>query len=119
MKHLKHILFWAVMLVVGLTAWSQETITGTVYDMQNMPMPGANVTVVGTAEGTSTDPNGAFSLSTATLTGELQISFIGYETKIIPFAITPGQTFNAGTITLAEGQAEEMETVVVIWRGGY
>lgn len=117
MKHLKHILFSAIMLVVGLTAWSQETITGTVNDMQNMPMPGANVTVVGTAEGAVTDANGAFSLTTGTLTGELQISFMGYETKIIPFTITPGQTFNAGTIMLAEGQAEEMETVIVIGRG--
>lgn len=117
MKHLKHILFSAIMLVVGLTAWSQETITGTVNDMQNMPMPGANVTVVGTAEGAVTDANGAFRLTTGTLTGELQISFMGYETKIIPFTITPGQTFNAGTIMLAEGQAEEMETVIVIGRG--
>ena len=117
MKHLKHILFSAIMLVVGLTAWSQETITGTVNDMQNMPMSGANVTVVGTADGAVTDANGAFSLATGTLTGELQISFMGYETKIIPFTITPGQTFNAGTIMLAEGQAEEMKTVIVIGRG--
>ena len=117
MKHLKHILFSAIMLAVGLTAWSQETITGTVNDMQNMPMPGANITIVGTAEGTVTDAAGAFSLSTDRLTGELQISFMGYEAKIIPFTVTQGQTLNVGTIILAEGRAEEMETVVVVGRG--
>lgn len=61
--------------------FSQTEISGTVTDNTGMPVPGANVTVVGTNSGSTTDFDGNFSFS-IDLTGseELQVSFMGYET---------------------------------------
>ena len=57
------------------------TVTGTVTDDQNQPLPGVNVVVKGTTTGTLTDANGAFSLTPAKpllSTDALVFSFIGF-----------------------------------------
>ena len=43
--------------------YSQTTVTGTVTDDTDQPIPGANVIVVGTTTGTVTDFDGNFSLT--------------------------------------------------------
>jgi hypothetical protein len=44
-----------------LTAWSQQTVTGTVSD-EDGPLPGASVVVKGTTTGVSTDFDGNFTI---------------------------------------------------------
>ena len=59
------------------------TITGIVTDITGEPLPGVNVMIKGTSQGTSTDFNGNFTFN---VTGDnliLQISFIGYKTQEI------------------------------------
>ena len=51
-----------VMLFLAASAMYGQTITGTVVDETNQPLPGADVLLVGTVTGTSTDFNGKFSL---------------------------------------------------------
>lgn len=53
------------LLFLGSFLWinAQTTITGTVQDDQNLPIPGANVTLVKGNSGTSTDFDGKFSFS--------------------------------------------------------
>ena len=57
----------------------QSRITGTVVDAQGVPVPGASVIVKGTANGTMTDGNGAFTI-TAAAGATLEVSCIGYAT---------------------------------------
>lgn len=58
------------------------TITGTVTDQQNLPLPGVNIVLKGTTTGTATDAEGKYTLSLQDedSQGTLVFSFIGYVT---------------------------------------
>lgn len=103
------------MMLISVFAMAQETITGTVTDGQ-MPLPGATITVTGTMDSATTDVNGMFTLQTSSLSGELTISYLGFNSLKLPFTINPGQQLNIGTINLTEN-SEELETVVIVGRG--
>jgi TonB-dependent starch-binding outer membrane protein SusC len=60
---------------------AQATITGTVFDSDTQALPGVNVLVKGTANGTTTDANGKFSLAADPGNTVLVFSFIGYTTQ--------------------------------------
>lgn len=85
---------------------AQTKITGTVKDVSNEPLPGANVLVKGTTNGTSTDLNGSFTL-TADSNGTLIVSFSGFETQEISI---DGKT--DFTIILKEGL--QLDEVVIV-----
>lgn len=55
------------------------TITGTVLDEQNKPLPGVSVKIEGSSTGTVTDDRGNFSIAVANNNAVLTFSFIGYE----------------------------------------
>ncbi len=61
-----------------------RTVTGTVVDENKQPMPGVAILIVGTTSGTTTNFDGKFSLTLSAGSGELQFSFIGYETVTLP-----------------------------------
>lgn len=61
---------------------AQNKITGRITDASGQGMPGVNVLVKGTTNGTTTDANGNYSLATKA-EDILQISFIGYKTQEI------------------------------------
>ncbi len=88
----------------------QTTLTGRVTDLNNQPLPGANVFLRGTYDGANTDSTGAFRFATSRKdTATLLVSFIGYES----FA----QKINAGktgplTVRLTE-TVSELNTVVI------
>jgi len=65
------------------TAWAQQrTVTGKVTSEENgEPLPGVNVLLKGTATGTVTSLEGAYSLSVPAEGGTLVFSFIGLETQ--------------------------------------
>lgn len=52
--------------------------TGTIYDEQGKEMPGANILVAGTNDGTVSDLDGTFKIASDDAK-DLQISFVGYE----------------------------------------
>ncbi|GAB5472946.1 MAG: TonB-dependent receptor [Maribacter sp.] len=84
----------------------QSTVTGTVTDNQGTPLPGANVVVKGTTNGTQTDFDGNYTLevdSGATLI----FSYLGFVTQEI--AVNGNSTVNA---TLAEDAAALDEVIV-------
>ena len=59
-----------------------KTITGVVLDnATGDPIPGANIVVKGTKNGTSTDFEGNFSIKVADDTAILVVSYLGYKTK--------------------------------------
>ena len=70
---------FAFSLLIGLSSFAQTTVTGTVVDSNNEPVPGANIAVVGKAEGAIADFDGNFTLSTSeTPPFQLRITSIGY-----------------------------------------
>ena len=60
------------------------TVSGIVRSETGEPMPGVNVVEKGTANGTSTDAEGKYSLSVSGENATLLFSFIGYTTQEIP-----------------------------------
>ncbi|MEM8928849.1 MAG: TonB-dependent receptor [Bacteroidota bacterium] len=75
---MKKIVF-AFSLLIGLTSFAQTTVTGKVVDSNNEPIPGANIAVIGKAEGAIADFDGNFTLSTtSTPPFQLRITSIGY-----------------------------------------
>ena len=66
--------------VVQLTFAQDKTISGTVSDENGLPLPGVNIVVKGTTNGTQTDFDGNYSISAAT--GSVIVySFVGYVTQ--------------------------------------
>jgi outer membrane cobalamin receptor len=111
MKTFKNWLLSGLLFMVVSTVFSQGKITGTITDGQNS-LPGTNVAVKGTKIGASTDFDGKFSINTTTNSGELVISFIGYDAKTVKFSVSTGGTTNLGTIVLTATSNELSEVIV-------
>lgn len=62
----------------------EKTVTGTVTDQAGLPMPGVNIVIKGTPQGTVTDTNGAYTIRIPDNNAILVFSLIGYQTKEIP-----------------------------------
>ena len=82
----KHLLFRCVLLLClsfsALAAWAQErTVTGKVSSDDGFPLPGVNVVVKGTSNGTITDSNGSYSISAPASGATLVFSFVGFTTQ--------------------------------------
>jgi TonB-linked SusC/RagA family outer membrane protein len=87
-------------------------ITGSVTDIRNEPIAGANIIEKGTTNGAVTDANGNFSLNVSD-NAVLQVSFIGYVTQEVSAAAGVG---NFLTIMLLE-DTQALEEVIVIGYG--
>lgn len=89
-------------------AYLAVTVTGKVNDNQGFGLPGVNVLVKGTTNGTTTDSDGNFSLEVADANVTLVFSFIGYATQEVPLN---GQT--TLSVVLFEDIQSLNEVVVV------
>ncbi len=70
-----------MMLFISVGAIAQSyTVSGTITDDQSQPLPGVSVLVKGTANGTSTDFDGKYSLS-VTNGDVLVYSFVGFDSQ--------------------------------------
>ena len=94
-------------LVVQITfAQEQRTITGSVTDEQDLPLPGVNVLIKGTSRGVQTDFDGNYSIQAAT--GEVLVfSYLGMQTQEVP--VGAKSTVNVSLAT----DAAQLEEVVV------
>jgi TonB-linked SusC/RagA family outer membrane protein len=71
----------AGLLTVG-AAWAQTTVSGKVLSGEdNSPMPGVNIVVKGTTNGTITNADGEYSVANVPSDGVLVLSFVGYITQ--------------------------------------
>ena len=69
---------------MGQQLFSQHLIKGTVYDKNSKEsLIGANVIIPSSSKGTMTDFDGFFQLEVSTLPIDIEISFIGYEKKVV------------------------------------
>ena len=80
----KILLMMTAVLCAGLAYAQDITVAGTVTDAENgEPMPQVAVAVLGTANGTTTNDDGYYSIRVAS-DAELSFSFMGYETSTVP-----------------------------------
>lgn len=116
MKIFKNALLFGFMFMSTLTVFSQSKVTGTVIDGEfNQPLAGASVVVKGTTTGTATDFDGKFEITTSQKSGEIVISFLGYETKTVSYTIT-GNSVNVGKVVVSP-EAGQLEEVVLVGQG--
>ena len=95
--------------LTSATIFAQTTLTGKVVEAEtNIPIPGVNIGIKGTTQGTVTDFDGNFSLESKTAEGVLVFSYVGFASQELPF----NGTTNVGTITL-EPSALGLDEVVV------
>ncbi|MGB5821611.1 MAG: TonB-dependent receptor [Saonia sp.] len=83
----------------------RQAISGKVTDENGDPLPGASIVVQGTTNGTVTDFDGNFTID-AIQGDTLEVSYIGYETKLV---VVSGSTVN---VTLVSGVA--LSEVIII-----
>jgi len=105
---------WAslCLMLIASVAFAQVKITGKVIDGEyGGGLPGASVTAKGTSNGTMTDLDGAFEFTTTEESGQVVISFIGYEPKTISFKATNGIA-NVGNTTVMPSE-NMLESVVI------
>lgn len=111
MKKTKLILI-GILMLSSFSMFAQQTLTGIVKDLAaGDNLPGVNVVVKGTTNGTSTDFDGKFQLKNIKTGDILVFSFIGYQSK----EVTIGNNFNI-TVSLTES-SQKLEEVVIIGYG--
>ena len=97
-------------LIFSFVLFAQTEVSGTVTDLDNVPLAGATVIEKGTTNGTTTDFDGNYSIDVAA-DATLEFSYLGYATK--EFSVEGQTEVNA---TLIE-DATQLEDVVVIGYG--
>ncbi|MBT2162286.1 SusC/RagA family TonB-linked outer membrane protein [Zobellia barbeyronii] len=95
---------------ISLFAQDGYTLTGTVSDDTNVPVPGASVIIQNTTTGTSTDFDGNYSIE-VTNGDVLEISSLGFSTKTV--TVDGQETLNVILAT----DASLLEEVVVVGYG--
>lgn len=101
--------FWflSVMTVVG----QQISVSGVVKDTGGAPLPGVNIIVKGTTNGTVTDFDGNFSLSVPNEASVLVFNFIGFESQDV--VVGAKRHFN---VFMGE-ELKKLDEVVVVGYG--
>ncbi|MAU26871.1 MAG: SusC/RagA family TonB-linked outer membrane protein [Muricauda sp.] len=83
-KNLDQLLFLTLIFFVQVSFAQNATISGTVSDSEDRPLPGASVFIKGTSVGGVTDFDGNFSFEASDTTGKiLVVSYIGFKRQEI------------------------------------
>ena len=98
----------AIFAVSSVAAFAQtKTVSGTIVDDFGEPIAGANVVIVGTTTGVTTDADGNFTIKDVPTNAKLRVSFLGYAEQVLP------ATQNKLNVTMKEDFAELDDVVVV------
>ena len=109
---------YVILFTLSLAASAQTTgtIVGKVTDreMNDEPLPFANILIKGTTKGTTSDFDGLFELDgVAEGNYTLQFSFLGYETIEIPDVAVKGGQVTEVNVPMSASQGVALEEVVV------
>ncbi|MDW7692926.1 TonB-dependent receptor [Flammeovirgaceae bacterium SG7u.111] len=104
-----HLLLSAFLFIASLTVQGQQSFTGRVLDGNSLPVHGANIKVVDANVVSATDPFGYFSLVPEKEEFLLEVSHIGYETRIVPVNTQKQHELN---LVLEEGNLQLSEVSV-------
>ena len=95
-------------LMIGVVAFAQQSISGSVTDDSGVPLPGATVVVEGTSNAAITDFDGNYSIN-ATIGDVLIASYVGYNSNT--------QTASSATINFTLTQSTELDEVIITAQG--
>ena len=110
MRLLKSFAASLAFLIAGFSAFAQNReLSGVVLDATDFPLIGVAVIVDGTTNGVMTADDGTFTLTVPATEVILNVSSLGYETKLVTVPATQDNV----TIYLAEDNMMIEETVVV------
>ena len=70
----------SLLFLLGVVAYAQQTVTGTVTDESGAPIPGATVNIKDSSSATTTDFDGRFKID-ASINDVLVASYVGYITS--------------------------------------
>ena len=120
MKKTTQFLLMAVAFLCTTVMIAQSTVSGTIIDAElNSPLPGANIVEKGTTNGSTSDFDGNFTLTTQSSSGQIVLSYVGYGSVTVSFdgnadlgtiKLTPDNSLDeiviigSGVIDLAEGR---------------
>jgi hypothetical protein len=103
-------LYTFLLLIVTAFGFSQTNLSGKVVDERNSPIPGVNIFIEGSYDGTSTNEKGEFTFTTSEKGSKIfVVSFLGFETLKIPIEI---EKFSNQTIKLKES-VNTLDAVVI------
>ena len=95
-------------VITSVLKQQEFKVTGTISDINGVPLPGANVVVKGTSVGTQTDFDGNYTLEIEDSNAILIVSYVGYITQEININ---GQTIV--DVSLKEDAAKLDEIIIV------
>ncbi|NJW51322.1 SusC/RagA family TonB-linked outer membrane protein [Salinimicrobium oceani] len=82
-----------LLFMMPMSFFAQSTISGIITERDTgMPIPGANVVIKGTTNGTTTNFDGEYTLDGVNLDDVIVVSYLGFASQEIPF--TGQQTIN-------------------------
>ena len=108
--------FAAVASATGVASAAEQQkdnrrVSGTVYDNEGQPIPGASVMIPGTTIGAVTDEAGRYAIEIPAKAKNLEFSFIGFQTQIITLS---SSTVYDATLMIDQ---ELLDEVVVVGYG--
>lgn len=115
-KWLSPFFYLLIIFVLSGLSFAQQTatVTGTVSDQASgESLVGANIVLVGTFNGASTDANGKFSFTAAPGSYRIRASYIGHGTTEQSVTLTAGETTTIDFL-LEESIAEFGETIITV-----
>ena len=103
--------FLIVFLFISTIHAQTKTVSGTITEVNNVPVPGVNILVKGTSNGTTSDFDGNFTIDNVNSTDILVISYLGFKSQEI--VVGDQLTINI----ILEEDASQLDEVVVIGYG--
>ncbi|WP_339626246.1 SusC/RagA family TonB-linked outer membrane protein [uncultured Maribacter sp.] len=103
---MKHLLLVLTLFVLNMVN-AQETITGIVKDTYGNPIPYVNIVLSGTLTGSTTSENGKYSIDVPNLSGAIEFSVLGFQSKLVPIN-------NRNTINITLEESTEILDEVVL-----
>lgn len=102
---------------IGLAQVGEGTVTGTIYDQNNQPVPYASVAIYDSTQtnvltGASSDTTGSFRIELEPGSYVLRATFLSFSPHVEPFDLSAGETIDFGKITLTP-TTETMDEVYV------
>ena len=97
-----------LVLLFSVASFAQTTVKGTVNDNSGLPLPGANIIVVGTSTGVVTDFDGNFTLNVnQNPPFSIQVSSVGFET------ISQEISQNNETVAIVLNEGSFLDEVII------
>jgi outer membrane cobalamin receptor len=111
----KHVLLLLNLLIINVLVAQNATISGKIIDAKTSdPLPGA--TIRSGQIGTATDFDGKYRLNLPSGKNKIELSFTGFEPKIIDITLLPGET---RTVNFTLGEAENILQTATVTAGKF